>query len=180
MPQSVYASWTVEFHWREKGALHPGVAFVADVVAARRLTSSGKSIPDSSLEGPWGVFAVFEDKTLAAWLEDLQQHRRATNEAQTVDALRAIRTAPAARDATSVAAEAHGYRRTFHPGAAVTGRGRQPGLFATWAYTAVPIDPKFGLRSFCGDSTGVVCVVAGATMPPVVGGACPKGCQPLP
>jgi hypothetical protein len=88
--------------------------------------------------------------------------------------------APALIGADYVPAERHGYRRTFHPGAAVKGKGRQTGLIATWAYTAVPMDPKYGRRSFCGDFTGTVCAVAGATMPPVTGGACPKSCQPVP
>ena len=53
----------------------------------------------------------------------------------------------------------------------------KPGLIATYAYTAVPMDPKYGSRAYCGDSSGYVCEVLGAAMPPVVGGVCPKSCK---
>ena len=210
MPRSTYPAWVVEFHWREKGALRPGVAFLVDVPAARKLTSSGRSIPDASLEGPWAAIAVFEDQTLAMWSEDLERQRRANNESMTASDVRMIISSEEGFRSTSgsygdlrclslpasclprpkdpllpldvayTQAERNGYRRTFHPGAPVQGKENETGLIATWAYTAVPMDPKFGRRAFCGDSArGDVCAVEGATMPPLVGGACPKSCLPL-
>ena len=169
-----------------------------------------KAVPFAMREGPWIAAKVFEDQTYAMWAEQMQHQRRANNESMTVGAIRVVISAeaaflsesggsygefrclsqpgtclpgskaPAMIDGTRVPAEVHGYRRTFHSGAAVKGKGKQTGLIATWAYSAEPMDPKFGTRALCGDSTAVVCAVSGATMPPVVGGACPKSCRPVP
>ena len=69
-----------------------------------------------------------------------------------------------------------GYKRTFQIGRA----GKKPRTYQTFAYTATPIEPgKTGTRSFCGDSTGRICVdAAGAAIVPVAG-ACPASCQAL-
>ncbi len=203
--------WVVEIHWKEKGKLRSGVAFMIDVPAMDRVKpGTAKAIPPALREGPWLAAKVLEDVTFASWAEQQQEQRRANNESGTTSDIRMVISAeaffmsssggsygemrclsqpasclpgskdPQLLDATMGAAERYGYRRTFHPGAAVQGKGKQSGLLATWAYTAVPMDPKYGRQSFCGDSTGTVCAVAGATMPPVTGGACPKTCSPVP
>ena len=180
-----------------------------DVPAAEKVTPGVEKVTLAMREGPWIAAKVFEDQTYATWSAQMQAQRRANNESMTVGAIRLVISgeaafqsesgsygefrclgqpgsclpgskAPAMLDAARAPAEMHGYRRTFHPGAAVKGKGRQTGLIATWAYSAVPMDLKFGTRALCGDSTGSVCAVAGATMPRVVGGACPKSCQPIP
>lgn len=83
----------------------------------------------------------------------------------------------------SMAGDKAGYRRTFHPGpAAELGAdevGRvSPSSLQGFAFTAVPIEPgTTGIRSFCGDSTGVVCSKSGAVVE-VVDGACGPSCIP--
>ena len=54
------------------------------------------------------------------------------------------------------------------------------GSAAAFAYTATPLEPgKTGVRSFCGDSSGLVCSdPKGAAILPVAG-ACPRTCAPL-
>lgn len=82
-----------------------------------------------------------------------------------------------------LAAERNGYRRAFHAGDAVTNAKAKgsPSLFVkTFAITASPLVPgESGVRSFCGDHTGRVCVSPNATPPPVTGGACPATCTEL-
>lgn len=69
-----------------------------------------------------------------------------------------------------------GYKRAFQAGRA----GSKPRTYQSFAYTATPAEPgKTGTRSFCGDSTGRICVdAAGAALVPVAG-ACPANCQAL-
>jgi type II secretory pathway pseudopilin PulG len=70
-----------------------------------------------------------------------------------------------------------GYKRAFFPG-----KPSKPGAksYAAFAYTATPVEPgSTGVRSFCGDGSGVVCADPnGAAIQPV-GGACPAACKPL-
>jgi hypothetical protein len=209
-PESPYPAWIVEFHWEEKGVLHSGVAMLVDVPAMEKVKpGTEKAIPRELREGAWVTPKVFEGQTFATWSEQMQEQRRSGNEMAALGTIRlvisgqvAFRSAsgnygeirclsqpadcipgfkdPAMLDVALIPAEQFGYRRTFHPGAPVKGNGTATGLLATWAYAAVPLDPHFGSRSFCGDSTGAACAVAGGTMPPIVGGACPKACQPLP
>ena len=76
----------------------------------------------------------------------------------------------------TVAAEKNGYRRKFHGGARVKSakaKGSPSPFFKTFAYTAVPTTRgETGMRSYCGDSTGRVCVVEDGSEPKVVGGLC--------
>jgi hypothetical protein len=210
VPGSQWPAWIVEIHWKEGGKLRAGVAMLVDVPAYDKVKpGTEKIIPLAMREGPWAAVKVFEDLTFASWAEQSQEQRRSGNELAARSAIRSVISAqvvfqsasgsygemrclsqpeaclpgtkePAVLDATMVPAEKFGYRRTFHPGAPVKGKGKQTGLIATWAYTAEPIDANYGRQSFCGDFTGTVCAVEGATMPPVVGGACPKSCQPIP
>jgi hypothetical protein len=80
-------------------------------------------------------------------------------------------------------AERRGYRRKFHPGARVTGpkaKGSPSPFLKSFAYTAVPIAPgESGVRGFCGDPSGRICVTADGSEPAVVGGACASPCTEL-
>jgi hypothetical protein len=210
VPGLPWPAWVVEIHWKEEGKLRAGVAMLVDVPGMDKVKpGTEKIIPLAMREGPWTAAKVFEDLTFASWAEQSQEQRRSGNEGAARSDIRLVISGqivfqsgsgnygemrclsqpsaclpgtklPAMLDATMVPAEKSGYRRTFHPGAPVKGKAGQSGLIATWAYTAEPMDAKYGRQSFCGDFTGTVCAVAGATMPPVVGGACPKSCQPIP
>lgn len=78
-----------------------------------------------------------------------------------------------------------GYVRTFHPGPP----GRGPGventqaserLFSSYAFVAVPLVPgTTGTRSFCGDSTGRICVTDDGSVPAVHEGLCASPCTEL-
>lgn len=79
----------------------------------------------------------------------------------------------------------NGYRRTFHPGAAVStntplGVPAPTRRLESFAYTAVPAERgRTGTRGFCGDSTGRICYTADGSEPAVAGGACDPGCPDL-
>jgi hypothetical protein len=208
-PGSQWPAWVVEIHWKEEGKLRTGVAMLVDMPAYEKMNpGTENAIPLALREGPWFAVKISEDLTFASWAEQSQE-RRSVNEVAARSDIRFVISAqavfqsasgsfgemrclsqpatclpgtkqPAMLDATTLPAETLGYRRTFHPGAPVKGKGRQTGLIATWAYTAEPIDGSYGRQSFCGDFTGIVCAVAGTRMPPVVGGACPKSCLPIP
>ena len=72
--------------------------------------------------------------------------------------------------------ERHGYRRRFHPGASAPLPQRSnvsPTSMLSYAYTAVPALPgRTGLRAFCADSRGDVCVAADGREPRVVDAHC--------
>ncbi len=77
-----------------------------------------------------------------------------------------------------------GYKRRFHPGAPPQGdegaAQRSPSSLSSFAYTAVPIQfGKTGVRGFCGDSSGRICVTLDGTEPPVENGECSQTCQML-
>lgn len=76
----------------------------------------------------------------------------------------------------------NGYRRSFHPGPAAQDAGRgshAPSALESFAYVAEPATPnRTGVRSFCGDASGVVCGVMGA-LPEISDGRCPESCAPL-
>ncbi len=93
-------------------------------------------------------------------------------------ACRASYAGPAFLDAGLASlSDKSGYKRAFHPG-----KPTRPGAkaYAAFAYTATPLEPgKTGVRSFCGDSSGLVCSdPKGAAILPVAG-ACPRTCAPL-
>lgn len=74
-----------------------------------------------------------------------------------------------------MAPEKSGYRRRFHAGervASAKAKGTPSPFVKTFAYTAVPLTPESGVRSFCGDSMGRVCVTADGAEPTVTGGLC--------
>lgn len=76
----------------------------------------------------------------------------------------------------TAATEKSGYRRKFHAGERVKSakaKGTPSPFVKTFAYTAVPTSRgETGMRSFCGDSTGKICVVDDGSEPKVVGGLC--------
>lgn len=78
-----------------------------------------------------------------------------------------------------------GYAREFHPGVEATERPdhASPSSIMSWAYTAVPVEQgRTGVRSFCGDSSGVVMFCSDGRRPPVANGACvyrAEGCGVL-
>jgi hypothetical protein len=73
-------------------------------------------------------------------------------------------------------ADKGGYKRSFFAGAA----GSTPGAIQSYAYTAAPVQPgRTGVRSFCGDESGVICVNEDGSPFDASGGRCPAGCTPL-
>jgi type IV pilus assembly protein PilA len=76
--------------------------------------------------------------------------------------------------------EDKGYRRVFYPGPpAEPAMARiSPTSLLAFAYVATPISPgKTGVRTFCGDATGLICHATGPLVPEV--GACPTNCAPF-
>ena len=72
-----------------------------------------------------------------------------------------------------------GYVLRFYPGEAVTAPGASPSSLTSFAVVAEPANPpQSGVRSFCGDSTGVVCTMTDAEHE-APGGSCPQSCTPL-
>jgi uncharacterized membrane protein YhaH (DUF805 family)/type II secretory pathway pseudopilin PulG len=78
-----------------------------------------------------------------------------------------------------------GYERRFEPGrmVEVDPAVSSPTSVAEYAYVATPVKAgQTGVRSFCGDSTGLVCFRADGADIHVLGGVCPgsaQGCTPF-
>jgi hypothetical protein len=76
-----------------------------------------------------------------------------------------------------------GYRRVFLPGppadpGAVLREGASASSLESFAYVAVPLDPKKGgARGLCGDSTGLLCAAPDGRAPEVANGHCAGGCR---
>lgn len=69
-----------------------------------------------------------------------------------------------------------GYRRAFHPGP----RGTRARSVRSFAYTAVPVERgKTGVRSFCGESSGVIRFDPKGDEIHPVGGVCPATLEAL-
>jgi hypothetical protein len=164
--------------------------------ASRVTVSAGAPGSGASLSGLVAAIA----------LPSLLRARASANEAATIGDIRTVISAEAAYQATiggfygdldclaapagcmqgytgppmidaglSQAREKSGYRRVFHGGARVGGRG-----LVTFAYTATPIKRgETGVRSFCGDASGLVCFDPGGAEILPQGGACPRTCLPL-
>jgi type II secretory pathway pseudopilin PulG len=72
-----------------------------------------------------------------------------------------------------------GYVLTFFPGETVSAPGASPSSLMSFAVVAEPATVnQTGVRTFCGDSTGVVCTMS-ASEHRAEGGACPQSCTPL-
>jgi type IV pilus assembly protein PilA len=79
----------------------------------------------------------------------------------------------------------HGYLGRLEPGPApAETRPSSPSSVTAFAYVARPVTPgNTGVRSFCGDSTGLLCYNTDGVDIAVVDGACPRVesvCRPLP
>ena len=78
-----------------------------------------------------------------------------------------------------------GYARTFHPGPPASEEEIQrakaaPGSLKSFAFTVAPVKPgETGLRAFCGDSTGRICVSRDGSEPRVKDGRCAQPCPEL-
>jgi type IV pilus assembly protein PilA len=78
-----------------------------------------------------------------------------------------------------------GYARRFEPGRimAVDPAVSSSTSVASFAYVAVPLAAgQTGVRSFCGDSSGVICFRADGADIPALGGECPvasRDCTPF-
>jgi hypothetical protein len=75
-----------------------------------------------------------------------------------------------------------GYSFQLHTGPAPSpaNPGASPSSVTTYAYVAVPTVPmRTGIRAFCGDASGVICVFSDGNVPPIEGGMCPPGCPPM-
>ena len=77
-----------------------------------------------------------------------------------------------------------GYVLRFYPGETVSAPGASPSSLSAFAVVAAPASAQGGVRTFCGDSTGVVCTLSvggfGATgEDAATGGRCPESCPPL-
>jgi type IV pilus assembly protein PilA len=79
----------------------------------------------------------------------------------------------------------NGYQRRFEPGRmmAVDAALSSQTSVASYAYVAVPVAPgQTGVRSFCGDPSGVLCFRSDGADIPATGGECPLasgGCEVL-
>lgn len=75
--------------------------------------------------------------------------------------------------------EASGYTFEFHPGEPADTAAKPGASLVTFAYVAIPASPgQTGERSFCTDSTGLVCHYRDSAMAPA-NGVCPARCEPL-
>lgn len=80
-----------------------------------------------------------------------------------------------------------GYRRRFHPGATAASTGQlpeavSPSSLVGYAFTAVPMNVgQTGVRSFCGDASGIICFSQRGAELQVQNGTCPVGlgCDPI-
>jgi type II secretory pathway pseudopilin PulG len=93
-------------------------------------------------------------------------------------------TAPSFLDPTFPASGTRqGYVYAFHPGPVPEEFSRavsSPTSIASYAFTAVPMQRnQTGVRSFCGDDTGMICAYADGPRPAAEVGACPSDCAPL-
>jgi type II secretory pathway pseudopilin PulG len=94
-------------------------------------------------------------------------------------------TGPVFLDEASVDVVKSGYQREFHPGSPADGENLSqgnvsPSSLTSFAFVAHPVTPgTSGVRAFCADATGRVCVTPDGSPPPVLDGACDPSCIPL-
>ena len=75
-----------------------------------------------------------------------------------------------------------GFERTFYPGLPVdeVSPTQSPSSMRSFAYVAVPATLGVtGVRAFCGDSDGGICVMVDGVMPEITDGICPNSCPNL-
>ncbi len=77
-----------------------------------------------------------------------------------------------------------GYNREFQGGLPADGSevafaNLSPTSVQSFVYLAYPVSPATGIRGFCADYTGRICVTMDGSKPPVVDGQCDPGCTLL-
>jgi hypothetical protein len=77
-----------------------------------------------------------------------------------------------------------GYQREFQGGLPADGSevafaNLSPSSVQSFVYLAYPVSSATGVRGFCGDYTGRICVTMDGSRPPVVDGQCDPACIPL-
>lgn len=180
----------------------PGAKEVLDRITAK---AEGKTVRLNIPGGSGG--ASLGGLVTAVAIPSLLRARVSANEAATIGDIRTVISAQAAYDSTSgggygdlaclaepkscideysgpsfldptfaSASEKSGYKRSFQPGPAASAVRR----YQSFAYTAVPTTPgQTGVRSFCGDASGLVCFDPSGTEIVPQAGACPRTCLPL-
>jgi hypothetical protein len=198
----------VEVRWSDKGTPHTGLAVVAHTtVADPRLEWIVKDNPwglvhvleDKTLEAMLDeikrakiaaneAVAVGDTRTIiTAEMLFMSLTNGSFGELRCLtrpsDCIEGIPTEQLLDPALTSSTEKNGYRRKFHMGARVASPkaiGKPSPFVKSFAYTAVPVAPgETGVRGFCGDSTGRVCVTADGSEPAVVGATCPTPCTEL-
>jgi type IV pilus assembly protein PilA len=92
---------------------------------------------------------------------------------------------PVFLDPALLASPRHGYRFQFVPGPQVQDEIRQQGQVSPsslqgWACLAVPVQPgQTGVRAFCAEMSGVICMSPSGALSEVTDGTCPRDCTPL-
>jgi type IV pilus assembly protein PilA len=71
-----------------------------------------------------------------------------------------------------------GYVLRFHAGETVAAPGASPSSVNAFAVTAEPVSTQTGVRAFCADASGVVCVMTEGEHVPTAG-QCPQSCRPI-
>lgn len=70
-----------------------------------------------------------------------------------------------------------GFVRRFVPGAPAGADAPSTSALSSYAFVAYPEKVgETGVRSFCGDSDGILCVFVDGSQPAIVDGKCPYGC----
>lgn len=93
--------------------------------------------------------------------------------------------APTFLDPAFTSTTRHGYNLTFHGGDKVATEALalgacSPSSLAQYAYSAVPLTRnRTGVRSFCGDASGIILACPDGRDPPVEAGRCAAGCPAL-
>jgi len=71
-----------------------------------------------------------------------------------------------------------GFIREFLPGPPAGENAPSPSSIESYAFIAYPVSAETGVRSFCADSTGVLCFTLDRSEPLTVDGACAPRCLP--
>ena len=208
-PGAPFPVWVVEFHWTEGGRRRPGVALFVEVAGALRhdpraetqlaLRADGWALATVSEDQTFAAWvdamssarraaneaaAVADLRTVSSAQETFKFISGGTYGelaclGQPSTCIAGSKEPPIANLAIAAAPERGGYRRTFHPGKRVAGKGKERHL-ESWAFTAVPLTPDAGRSAFCVDATGNVCESSDGTMAPIRDGTCPAACKPVP
>jgi hypothetical protein len=204
IPEKAEEGWLVEFQWKEAGKMHTGVAPIVRTAGQETkpwyFQDHGFGIvafvEDKTSEALKTEMKVARIKSFeAAALGDVRTVLSA--EVAYSSANQGAYDSPACLIAPAnclpgysgppmltsqaIQSEKYGYRRSFHAGPKARAKAKaSPTSLTAFAFTAVPISPgESGVRGFCGDDTGRICVTADGSEPPVVSGRCATPCQEL-